>query len=77
MDKRTKLITIDYDEYLELSRCKNNVEQQVLSRLIKEINHIRTMIKQNKKVDIDFLLKKITDLLSFQMTMKEGSNNES
>lgn len=40
MEKRTRLITIEYDEYVELTEIKNNFDQSVLKKLKGELNKL-------------------------------------
>lgn len=50
MEKKTKLITIDFDEYIGLSQIKNNLEMCVLMKLKDELNGFRNIFLNTREI---------------------------
>ena len=71
---KTKLITIEYEEYLDLIRIKNNAKKEVIRNLIHELHNIHRIISND---EVQHCLREIINKLECDMEqlLKEGENN--
>ena len=66
MEKKTKLITIDFDEYIGLTAIQTNFEREVLMRLKKELNSFGYLFgsyREYSKSEIERCLNKIVNVI--------------
>lgn len=75
MEKKTKLITIEYEEYLDLIRIKNNSEIEIKTNLIRELHNLHRMIGND---EVQHYLRQIINKIEcdIELLQKEGSNND-
>ena len=74
MDKRTKLITIEYDEYLDLLQTRNQREKEVCFNQIELLNNFKT--NNHVKGDMLGMINMFINYYKNKISILEGDDYE-